>query len=417
MIPVPDTQEGSLCAQHCLNSLLQGPYFSAVDLADIARQLDETEREQMAEAGTSSEAYRQFMEQPSHNYDDSGFFSVQVIDKALRVMGLELLPYNSQNHMSKLAQQDPTLMRAYICNFGEHWLTVRKLGNQWFNLNSLLTGPELISDTFLHMFLTQLRQDGYSIFIIVGNLQESEADQLLGLCPANQPVKPRLISEKGKRGVGQNEMHNGEQEEDVQRALAESKRLNEVDDASLQKALQLSYIEESITRMETTPNCDTKKMNNQTSTKQKQQSTSTSGQSQTPGYTLAGATTSHDCEGGATGSCDQAGVSKEPNADEIRQKRLAFLQKLGTFGNSNDGNDLIRNGDESKKDIETSVKSGDNAGAFSCDIENTSVEGNTGDLHPHRLFCHHKDIVFTKSERKKKSMDYAQIDFYNYPSQ
>ena len=35
-----EIQEGSLCAQHCLNSLLQGDYYSAVDLAQIAEQLD-----------------------------------------------------------------------------------------------------------------------------------------------------------------------------------------------------------------------------------------------------------------------------------------------------------------------------------------------------------------------------------------
>lgn len=54
-------QEGSLCAQHCLNALLQGQYFSAVDLADIARQLDESERLRMAEAGTQSIEYQRFI--------------------------------------------------------------------------------------------------------------------------------------------------------------------------------------------------------------------------------------------------------------------------------------------------------------------------------------------------------------------
>ena len=51
-------------------------------------------------------------------------------------------------------------MSAYICNFGEHWFAIRKMGRQWFNLNSLLTGPELLSDTYLRLFLTQLQQDG-----------------------------------------------------------------------------------------------------------------------------------------------------------------------------------------------------------------------------------------------------------------
>ena len=55
-------QEGSLCAQHCLNALLQGQYFTAVDLAEIARQLDETERATMAEAGVDTEEYRGFIQ-------------------------------------------------------------------------------------------------------------------------------------------------------------------------------------------------------------------------------------------------------------------------------------------------------------------------------------------------------------------
>lgn len=55
-------QEGSLCAQHCLNALLQGQYFTPVDLADIGHQLDEHERERMAEAGLNTEEYQKFVE-------------------------------------------------------------------------------------------------------------------------------------------------------------------------------------------------------------------------------------------------------------------------------------------------------------------------------------------------------------------
>lgn len=47
-------QEGRLCAQHCLNAILQGPYFTAVDLSEIALRLDEEERQQMAENGVES---------------------------------------------------------------------------------------------------------------------------------------------------------------------------------------------------------------------------------------------------------------------------------------------------------------------------------------------------------------------------
>ena len=55
-------QEGSLCAQHCLNALLQGTYFTAVDLADIAKQLDASESQHMAEAGTMTREYQQFVQ-------------------------------------------------------------------------------------------------------------------------------------------------------------------------------------------------------------------------------------------------------------------------------------------------------------------------------------------------------------------
>lgn len=51
-------------------------------------------------------------------------------------------------------------MKAYICNYKGHWFTIRKLGNQWFNLNSMLSGPQLISDTYLAMYLAQLLQEG-----------------------------------------------------------------------------------------------------------------------------------------------------------------------------------------------------------------------------------------------------------------
>lgn len=55
-------QEGSLCAQHCLNALLQNHYFTAVDLAHIAQQLDERERQHMMEGGIHSHEYQNFLE-------------------------------------------------------------------------------------------------------------------------------------------------------------------------------------------------------------------------------------------------------------------------------------------------------------------------------------------------------------------
>lgn len=70
-------------------------------------------------------------------------------------------------------------MKAYICNFKQHWYTIRRIGKYWFNLNSMLRQPELISDTYLAILLKQLETDGYSIFIVDGQIPTSEADRHL----------------------------------------------------------------------------------------------------------------------------------------------------------------------------------------------------------------------------------------------
>ena len=49
-----------------------------MDLAKFASDLDEAEKTTMAEGGFDSAEFIKFMQQPSSNMDDSGYFSVQV---------------------------------------------------------------------------------------------------------------------------------------------------------------------------------------------------------------------------------------------------------------------------------------------------------------------------------------------------
>ncbi|KAJ8399172.1 hypothetical protein AAFF_G00415510 [Aldrovandia affinis] len=257
-----EKQEGSLCAQHCLNNLLQGEYFTPVDLSSIAQQLDEEERMRMAEGGVTSMEYRTFLQQPSGNMDDSGFFNIQVISNALGVWGLELVLFNSPEYQRLTI--NPINEKAFICNYKEHWFTVRKLGQQWFNLNSLLTGPELISDTYLALFLAQLQQEGYSIFVIRGNLPDCEAEQILRIMRVEQRQRPKLIGEEAAQsssgqasadrgmsvqrmldvGQGMEEGVLDEDEEELRKALALSRQDMEVEDeeADLRRAIQLSML-------------------------------------------------------------------------------------------------------------------------------------------------------------------------------
>lgn len=181
-----EKQQGNLCAQHCLNALLQGDYFSAIELAGIARELDRMEKANLTESAVSSSDTAQRGEDGgggggSHHYDDSGYFSVQVIERALQVYNLSLEVAGSSAAPTVL--QNPCAESAFICHYNNHWFAIRKLGRQWFNLNSMQRGPKFISDTYLSLFLAQLKSEGYYIFVVRGQLPDCEAHQLLTLIP------------------------------------------------------------------------------------------------------------------------------------------------------------------------------------------------------------------------------------------
>jgi len=150
-----ERQRDQLCGVHALNSLLQGPFFSAPDLAAIAAELDAEEQSLLDAAHFAGE---------SENVDASGNFSVQVLSKALDVFGLTL---RSLAHPSEgAAREDAAREVAYVCNLERHWFALRNVNGTWWNLNSLATAPKKIGSFYLEAFLRQLEVDGYSIFIV-----------------------------------------------------------------------------------------------------------------------------------------------------------------------------------------------------------------------------------------------------------
>lgn len=156
-----EKQQGQLCAQHALNSLLQGPYFTPMDLAEIAATLDKVESETCSQLAME-------------NMDDSGYFSVQVISKALEIWNLELIHVDSSRVKGvKLEEEE-----AFICNYENHWFSLRNFSHSlrsqadhgWYNFDSTLDAPRKISDTYLVMYLLELKNSGYTIFMIRGKL-------------------------------------------------------------------------------------------------------------------------------------------------------------------------------------------------------------------------------------------------------
>ncbi|XP_063058962.1 ataxin-3 isoform X2 [Engraulis encrasicolus] len=279
----------------------------------------------MAEGGMGSAEYRTFLQQPSGNMDDSGFFSIQVISNALGVWGLEPILFNSREYQG--LRTDPINEKAFICNYKEHWFTVRKLGQQWFNLNSLLTGPELISDTYLALFLAQLQQEGYSIFVIRGNLPECDAEKILRIVRVEQQQRPRLIGEDEaqtsagglrmnlntpqQQGPGLEERVLDPDDEQLRQALALSRQDMEVEDeeADLRRAIQLSMQQEPTTSGSS----------NFMPVAPKPSSVPAPKASSGP-TTLGGSTTG----GSTTGS---GGQQESLSAEEIRKRRQAYFDR------------------------------------------------------------------------------------------
>ncbi|CAF1675413.1 unnamed protein product [Rotaria magnacalcarata] len=231
-----EVQEGSLCAQHALNNLLQREIFSAVSLADIARVLDEQENRVLGRHTGDSE-----------NMDDTGFFSIQVLQNALKVFDIELIPYASQHPVAQQARAEAQSIQAYICNLREHWLTIRRFGSQYFDLNSISTVPKLISNTYLSLYLAQLKQSGYSIFIIHGILPPCSADEKL-LNNTIDPVYYRSLTaradvvDRDTRGKSTTSPGSSSSfdETEIKRAIKASVELDSSEDKALQEVLAQS---------------------------------------------------------------------------------------------------------------------------------------------------------------------------------
>ncbi|KAF8326676.1 Josephin-domain-containing protein [Cantharellus anzutake] len=171
-------EEGSMmCAQHALNALLQNSYFSASDLGELARSLDELENEYR-----SGESRRT----QSSNMDDTGYFSVQVLDKALEVWGLSLVRWRSREFDG--CRDDPDTQQAFVLNLNQHWFTIRRFGlpestGHWYNLNSSFAQPQRVGVMYLGMVLHQAETEGISICAVTGN--HTAENPLIPLCEAD----------------------------------------------------------------------------------------------------------------------------------------------------------------------------------------------------------------------------------------
>ncbi|KAI4342495.1 hypothetical protein MLD38_027121 [Melastoma candidum] len=178
-----EVQESKLCAVHCVNTVLQGPFFSEFDLAVLASDLDLKERQMMitsacpaAGGGVAGD----FLSQESHNVSLDGDFSIQVLEKALEVWDLQVIPLNSP--VAEQAHIVPEQEQAFICHLQDHWFCIRKVNEEWYNFDSLLAAPQHLSKFYLAAYLDSLKGFGWSIFLVRGNFPKE--------CPMSSSEAP-----------------------------------------------------------------------------------------------------------------------------------------------------------------------------------------------------------------------------------
>lgn len=150
-----EKQIGSLCAVHCVNNMLQGPLFDYSSFQQVARELDLAEQRL---AGGQSLDYG--------NARADGFFNVQVIQTVLGRAGYQMEALGGE--IARNAKADTAKETAFILNKHEHWFALRRIGREWFDLNSCLKTPKHYTDGDVRFHISDAVKEGYSVFSVRG---------------------------------------------------------------------------------------------------------------------------------------------------------------------------------------------------------------------------------------------------------
>jgi hypothetical protein len=185
---------------HSLNNLLQGPFFNEIDLMTIAHELDAEEKRVMAEMGTETTEFLQFVavsylffpeswlsiQQDSGNVALDGNFGVQVLRKALEVWGIICHPITHPD-MSD-AKDNPQYANSFFLTvffFGAHC---------WWNFVVVEIGLMVFWSLFVAMKIGWMVSDCLLLWLaLLFSLIKSQQSHLLPLLPS--------ISDKGNRVV------------------------------------------------------------------------------------------------------------------------------------------------------------------------------------------------------------------------
>lgn len=185
-------------------------------------------------ASTSTQAV--LLQDGSSNVDDSGNFSIEVIRSALERFDLQL----SASDMDSVVQNAHSY-DAFILNLEQHWFTIRRIAGRFWNLDSTKKQPQAVSEFFLSAFLSQMRQEGYSIFVVQGALPKDQA----GNAPLQNlfSIDAILRGDKDAHFSGGSPAPEGDEVQQLASAVAADPTLHEAAVQSIMERRQLPRAE------------------------------------------------------------------------------------------------------------------------------------------------------------------------------
>ncbi|OII74478.1 uncharacterized protein cubi_00031 [Cryptosporidium ubiquitum] len=175
-----------MCALHCLNSLLQGPYFDEALLSNIAYEIDDMERRLLEK---SNPKVKTMSDNLSNNASYDGFFSIMVLQECLQRHGYSCIPAANPKVQDYILY--PSSCCGYIINSSEHWTSVRCVKGRWFNLDSLKAAPIHIDYFEVSRYLQEIMFSGKSVFVVqkIQNETDSYSIPLPDPDPFLRPIK------------------------------------------------------------------------------------------------------------------------------------------------------------------------------------------------------------------------------------
>ncbi|EAR83712.2 josephin protein (macronuclear) [Tetrahymena thermophila SB210] len=160
-----EKQKMLFCAKHALNNLYQAKKFTSKDLDDICDQLTKT---------------KYLIYNPHRNIFKLGNYDINVIDKALQNNGHTIQWFDMRKDVKELnlleqkndifglilnVQYKNTFDKIIGCNT-HHWLTIKVINNEIYNLDSKQNAAQIMSNDDLYDFLLEVKKNNGQILIV-----------------------------------------------------------------------------------------------------------------------------------------------------------------------------------------------------------------------------------------------------------